>query len=146
MSQRDIRRLIRDDNPRSPEADEGDEHPDADADRPLEVLRHRPDDGLPHPPERHQKEKYPGEKYRAQRHLPRQVQRPDDIIRKERVKPHPRGQRDGIIRHKPHHKRCQRRHPDCRRNRGFLRYAGIRQDIGIDKQNIGDGNKRRKTG
>ena len=143
MAEADERRLVRHDEARALEADERDEQADADADGDAQVLRHGIDDGLADMADRQNQEQDAGEEDGAECDRPVQAELAADIVGEERVEAHARRQSDRVVCDNAHDHRRERGNPDRRGDGRLFRDAGFREDVRIDKDDVGQRDERR---
>jgi len=108
------------------EPDEGDEEPDAGADRGLEIRRDRLDDRLPYPGQGDEQGEAPGEEHRAHGDLPGEAHPLAQPVGEESVEAHPGGEGEGIVREEPHDEGGERGGEAGRHHHGAEVHAGPR--------------------
>ena len=139
----DIGRRILDDQPRPLQSDERDKESDAHADGVFQITWNSIDDCLSDSADCQNQEEHTREEHGTECHGPVQSENAADIVGKERIQPHARCERDGIVRKNAHCERRECGNPNRRGNRRLLRDAGIRKYVWIDEENIRHGNERR---
>ena len=145
MTETDERRLVRDDESRALEADEGDEEADADADSDAQVLRHGIDDGLADMADRQDQEQDARKEDGAECDRPVETECTAYIVGKERIEAHARCECDRVVGEYAHNHRRECCDPDRRGDGRLLRDTCLRQDIWIDKDDISKCNECGKT-
>ena len=104
--------------------------------RRVEFERNGGDDELPYPQRRQHQKRYPGNKHRAQRRLPRHAHLLHHRVGEIRVEAHPRRQRNRITRQRAHQDAAHRRGKTGRRRNRRQRHAGLMQNGRIHEDDV----------
>jgi len=127
------------------QADERDEQADADTDGGFQRHGDGVEDGLTHIGQGQDDKDDALDKDGQQGHLPAVAHRQYDGVGKVGVQAHAGGQRERVVGHQRHAHRTNERRQRGGNQHGFGVHTGRRQNVGVDRQDVGHRHKGRDT-